>query len=634
MKRLFLLATLMIVTGCFTTHVQAQRKCGTMEYLAKQKLADPSLELRMQNYETALQKWIANNQGTLNGQKTTITIPVVVHVVYNLSAESITDARVLEQIDAMNKDFAGLNTHSMGVFDPTLKVNTGIQFCLAQRKPNGSATNGIERRQTTVTYFTDDDAVKYNALGGMDAWDPTKYINIWVCRLVDGLYGYSQFPTTGVNATFGTVICYKYFGITGATAPFNLGGTSTHEMGHCFNLYHTWGDDGGLCTGTDYCNDVPNQANYTIGAKSGLVTDYCSTTTPGIMYTNFMDYTDDISLANFTPDQNARMQALLVPGGLLYSLTTSDGCLASTSCGTPTGLSASNLTSTTATLNWLAVEGASSYNIQYRQVGTTNFTTTTSATTSKAITGLTPLTTYEFQVQAVCAVLGSFSGFGSFATGCTDIYESNNTLATAKTIAVNTAISALISTTADVDYFKFSNTSQKKNIKVTLTNLPADYDLRLYKPNGNLYATSQNSGLTNESITYNNASTGTYTLAVYSHSTGYSNFSCYTVTASISSSSFKGNMDDESDGQLTTSLLIYPNPARDNLNLTYTSETDAPVVIHLYDVTGRVVSTMNCEAVKGANQYSLSVKDLSKGFYMLSLESDGNRMVERLIIEK
>jgi hypothetical protein len=328
------------------------------------------------------------------------------------------------------------------------------------------------------------------------------------------------------------------------------------------------------------------------------------------------------------------MQALFAPGGLLYSLTTSDGCLASTSCGTPTGLTASNLTSTTATLNWLAVEGASSYNIQYRKVGTTTFTTTTSSTLSKAITGLAPLTSYEFQVQAVCAVLGSFSGLTTFATGCTDIYESNNTRATAKTIAVNTPITALISTATDLDYLKFSNTSQKKNIKVTLTNLPADYDLRLYKPNGTLYATSQNTGLTNETITYNNAPSGTYTLMVYSHSTGYSNFSCYTVTASISSSAFRGDIDEETESEPTTGLLIYPNPAKENVNIAYTSETDATVLIHLYDVTGRVVSTMNCEAVKGANQYSLSVKDLSKGFYMLSLESDGNRMVERLIIEK
>jgi hypothetical protein len=634
MKKQFILVALIVVCFGITTKIHAQRKCGTMDYLIQQKADDPSLDLKMQTYEQDPQKWIQNNRTLIKNSKTVITVPVVVHIVYNTSVQNLNDTRVFEQMNVLNRDYAGLNTNSMGAFSTNLKVNTNIQFCLAQRKPDGSPTNGIERRQTSVLSFTVNDAVKYYAQGGLDSWDPTKYFNIWVCNLGGGYTGYSQFPTTGINATFGSVIGYRYFGITGATAPYNLGETATHEVGHCFNLYHTWGDDYGACNGTDYCDDVPNQADHTYGAYTGVLTDLCSSVSPGIMYMDFMDYTDDISLANFTPNQNERIAALFAVNGLLYSLSVSDGCSPSTQCGTPTGLTATNVTSTTATLNWTAVANANSYNIQYRIAGNPTFITTTSATNSKAVTSLTPLSNYEFQVQAVCSVAGSYSSLSSFSTGCADNYESNNTLATAKTIAVNTPISALISTSLDLDYYKFSNSSQQKNIKLTLTNLPADYDLKLYKPNGNLYSTSQFSGMTNETIIYNNAPSGTYILEVYSRSGSYSNFSCYTVTASISGNSFREIAGDNAYAEVKAAMMVYPNPAKDNINIAYSSPNDSPVIVSIYDLTGRKVAENHFEASKGENTYALNTQNLSKGVYAITLENAGARLTSKLIIEK
>ncbi|MFA4852515.1 MAG: zinc-dependent metalloprotease, partial [Bacteroidales bacterium] len=133
----------------------------------------------------------------------------------------------------------------------------------------------------------------------------------------------------GINATYGVVIHYQYFGVTGATTPYNGGGTTSHEIGHCFNLYHIWGDDGTACTGSDYCTDTPNQAdeNYTCPDTIGAtVTDACSPSSPGVMYMNFMDYSDDACYANFTPNQKLRIQALFAGSGPLVSLKTSNGC--------------------------------------------------------------------------------------------------------------------------------------------------------------------------------------------------------------------------------------------------------------------------------------------------------------------
>ena len=84
--------------------------------------------------------------------------------------------------------------------------------------------------------------MKKKAQGGADAWPSDRYLNVWVCNLADGLLGYAQFPG-GPPTTDGVVILYTAFGTGGAArAPFNLGRTATHEIGHWLNLRHIWGD--------------------------------------------------------------------------------------------------------------------------------------------------------------------------------------------------------------------------------------------------------------------------------------------------------------------------------------------------------------------------------------------------------
>ena len=86
MRKLFILAIIIVSIGTFTVKVQAQRKCGTMEYLDLQKADDSGLELRINNYEQALQQWIEKNKDYINSAKGTVTVPVVVHIIYNTTA--------------------------------------------------------------------------------------------------------------------------------------------------------------------------------------------------------------------------------------------------------------------------------------------------------------------------------------------------------------------------------------------------------------------------------------------------------------------------------------------------------------------------------------------------------------------
>ncbi|MEY3291395.1 MAG: hypothetical protein RLZZ266_420, partial [Bacteroidota bacterium] len=257
--------------------------------------------------------------GKINSPSVIVTIPVVVHVVYNTAtpASSITIARAASQVQVLNDDFAKLNADAIKVTQPTFSTvaaGSQIRFCLAQRDPNGNATTGVDYKSTTVASFSTNDAVKSAATGGANAWDVTKYVNIWVCDLGNLLLGYGEFPTGNLSNTWGLVLHYKYTGTgPGAVAPYNLGRTGTHEFGHCFNLLHIWGDDGTACSGSDLCSDTPNQAGNHFGCYTAgsVQTDGCTATAPGVMWMNYMDYTDDACMYMFTAQQCARMEAIV-----------------------------------------------------------------------------------------------------------------------------------------------------------------------------------------------------------------------------------------------------------------------------------------------------------------------------------
>lgn len=255
-----------------------------------------------------------------------ITIPTVVHVVYNNSIENISNTQIQSQIDVLNKDFSRLNSD---VFSAPSRFrgfskDIRVEFCLAERDPNGNPTNGITRTPTSHGPFLEGGTdIKYTANGGKDIWQRDDYLNIWVCDIDGSTLGWAQFPG-GAAGTDGIVIDYEYFGTTGtATPPFDLGRTATHEVGHWLDLYHIWGDDGTACSGTDNINDTPNQAGSSSGCPSAPTS--CSNSGyGGDMYVNYMDYSDDACLNMFTYWQYRRMEATL--SGSRSSLQSSLGC--------------------------------------------------------------------------------------------------------------------------------------------------------------------------------------------------------------------------------------------------------------------------------------------------------------------
>ncbi len=642
MKKVILLSTAFLVIFYFSLQAQ-ERNCGAMEHLHNLQQQDPQLSDRMREIEQYTQQWAAAHPNG-SGTRAVVTIPVVVHVVYNATAENVSDAQIQSQLAVLNKDFSKTNTDASltpSVWQ-SIAANAEVQFCLATVDPNGNSTTGVTRTATSVTSFSTNDNMKRTANGGRDAWDATKYLNIWVCDLGSGLLGYAQFPG-GPASTDGVVIDYQAFGTLGtAAAPFNLGRTATHEVGHWLNLYHIWGDDGNQCAGSDNVSDTPNQADENYGCPSFPIVS-CSNGPNGDMFMNYMDYTDDACMYLFTNGQKTRMQSLFAAGGARYSLLSSNGCGVPpppSACATPSGLSVSNLASTTATLNWGAVSGATSYTARIKTTSSSTWTNGTTTGTSLNVSGLAAGTQYEFQVQAVCGTTtGNFSAsafFTTVAAGCSDAYESNETQSAAKTIPVNATIQALISSSTDVDWFKFSNTSTQRRIKVTLTNLPADYDVALYNSSGRRLKTSQNGGTTSETIVYNTNTVATYYIRVYGYNGASSATQCYSLLAQISSSSFRETDEDyiAFEEEASGIRALYPTPASGFVMVNYFSAAEKEINYHIIDMTGKVIASNPESVAAGENLFKLDTGNLSSGIYLLRIQDGNENFTQRFLISK
>ena len=254
------------------------------------------------------------------------TIPVVVHIVYKNGNENISNAQIQSQLDVLNEDFTRTNADAFNTPADFLPIvsNTQVNFCLAQQSPNGNPTNGIIRKQTTTNFFPlFGDAIYYDSLGGSTAWNTQIYLNIWVAEIESGILGWAQFPAAGDTNTDGVVIDFEHFGTIGtAIYPYDLGRTATHEVGHWFNLYHTWGDNS---CGNDYVNDTPIQEQGNFGCK---IHPYISCSNTGDMFMNFMDYTNDACMNSFTEGQKDRIWSSI--SNWRTGLLTSNGCVPTT----------------------------------------------------------------------------------------------------------------------------------------------------------------------------------------------------------------------------------------------------------------------------------------------------------------
>jgi PKD repeat protein len=295
--------------GNVSAQAPAGNWCKTDEQTQLLEQLDPSI---IQQREDA-ENYILNFGQTYDpvAKKATIIIPIVFHVITWNGNGNATKADILNAVNVINQDFKRTNpdaSNTRALFAP-YAASMDIEFRLARKDPNGNCTEGIVRVEDSRTMLADD------AVKAASRWDPKKYFNVWIVDFIDGsappsyIAGYAQFPTSGINNTYGVIIDNSF--LTG-------GRTLTHEIGHCLNLFHTFQSGCGTnsCTTTgDRCCDTPPVS--TSSGTCDITENTCSQDANYAPYNaNVLDQIENYMSYNacqnmFSLDQATRMMATL-----------------------------------------------------------------------------------------------------------------------------------------------------------------------------------------------------------------------------------------------------------------------------------------------------------------------------------
>src|SRR5690554_4704810 len=299
-------------------------RCATVEMEELRKQNNPNIQSReeFENWLAPLvearKQRVAQEIADGTHRRAVVNIPIIFHVLTGAQgdANDLPAARIQAQIDQLNLDFNNLS----GSTHPAA-ASAEINFIPAVVDPSGNVLSepGINRvygYPGNISTTALDNTIKAATI-----WDRSQYANIWTAQLGGGLLGYAQFHSGstlpgmpsdgGSELTDGVVVLAGSVGSVdtpGTSAPYNLGRTLTHEMGHWIGLRHIWGDTTS-CSNDDYCADTPDSTTSNGGCPN---IDRCPNDGLGRdMVENYMDYTNDACMNIFTNDQVSRMLTVL-----------------------------------------------------------------------------------------------------------------------------------------------------------------------------------------------------------------------------------------------------------------------------------------------------------------------------------
>ena len=294
----------------FSQNPESERlPCGTVEAVNKALEEHPELIENIKQLDRETKEF-------LTGEKlldSTITIPVVFHVFHTYGSERISEAQMKDCIRIMNEDYQKRNadtTQVSSVFKPLIGTPQ-MRFRMAKKSPTGKCTKGIN-------YI-----FSYRHVNGGEnlkteiVWDTKRYLNIWVCsNISSGAGAYSYYPGTAPSQNAeGIVTRNSQLGSIGTSSTsLSSARTMPHEVGHFFNLPHTWGNSNtpGLasnCNSDDGVSDTPNCIG-TVGSACDIMQNTCNTTAPGDLVDNVQNTMDYSSCPlMFTKGQVLRMHA-------------------------------------------------------------------------------------------------------------------------------------------------------------------------------------------------------------------------------------------------------------------------------------------------------------------------------------
>ncbi|MBC9931996.1 reprolysin-like metallopeptidase [Chitinophaga qingshengii] len=388
-----------------------------------------------------------------------------------------------------------------------------------------------------------------------------------------------------------------------------------------------------------------NVANTSTGAVSCANVKISLSTDGGNTFSTLVastpnDGSETVTIPN-TPTTTARIKVEAV-GNIFFDISDTNFSIGTASgCDAPSGLTASAITATSATIGWTAASGAASYKVDYKATSSStwiNAATATAATTVN-LSGLTSGTTYDYRVRTNCSGDSSAYTAAQFTTltssGCANPLDTatNGTTAGAATIPFNTDVTGLISPSGDVDHYRFVITTGG-TITITLRTLPGDYDLKLLNSAGTQVAISQAAGTSNETIS-RTVTPGTYYAQVYGYSGANSATSCYTLrvqlgTASRSAGevviSKEGTDSKENKEQ---KVEVFPNPVNNivNINLIgFTGKSEVSILdVHGREVLRREVGIVNSQ---------LDISALPPGVYLIKVKNGVKQVYLKKIVKQ
>jgi PKD repeat protein len=309
--KLLLLACSLLVTSKILAQNERPHRCGT-DFLQEEIEKNNPAALQQ---KAAFEEFLRNRKQTFKTQEEIIgskyIIPVVVHIIHNGGADSLSYRQVESEFDVLFNNYRKVpGTQGFGG-----GIDTHIEFSLATKDPKGNPHPGVTYTRSALSSMnvnTDNAALK-----NIIRWDSTKYFNVWVVRSISGgVAGYAQFPWMPNPATDGVVVEGRVFGSVGTSEkPVSI---TTHEFGHWLNLFHPF--QGG-CGTTSCANSGDNVCDTppVINGEFKIVfrrLNSCTSDSPDMADAprNYMDYLTDYNLANlYTPGQVERMWAALDP---------------------------------------------------------------------------------------------------------------------------------------------------------------------------------------------------------------------------------------------------------------------------------------------------------------------------------
>lgn len=332
MKKTLLMGFAFIASLSFAQQEPQIIRCATTDYIEYQEQKNPGYKA------SVIEQFNIAKNAVVNKSNEIYTIPVVVHIVYHEDTPeaNLPDSVIHNQIMTLNEDFMRWNADTIDLRSDYQNDSVNIvgypniQFKLALVDPDGNPTTGITRTSTTASFMggpiMTGENVKSTADGGIDPWDQSKYMNIWVCDMsffgMPMILGYATPPaglpnwppgSTG-DLGDGVVVQYEVFGSNNPNTiqgHVSKGRTTTHEVGHYLGLRHIWGD--GDCSEDDGIDDTPNSTDSSNGCDktaNNCVDDIYGVDLPD-MIENFMDYSDETCQNSFSAGQAALMRAVL-----------------------------------------------------------------------------------------------------------------------------------------------------------------------------------------------------------------------------------------------------------------------------------------------------------------------------------